>query len=128
MRIKGRLGALAAAGALVGSIITVGAASPAQADSDPRCVGTATPPSGTMCVHIHNLTKDTWYWFGPWTVCRLVQIPLHDELTWVESNQVGNVHSTYYDNDGGIIGTTPAKYNNRPPGYQTKIIAAIRVC
>ena len=91
MDVRKRIAAMAATGALAMSIVAVSGASPAQAASDPRCVGSETPPSGSMCVHIHNTNTNQWYWFGPWSSCVQHEIPIYDQVTWVKSNQVGFV-------------------------------------
>ncbi|WP_333770208.1 hypothetical protein [Streptomyces sp. IBSBF 2435] len=94
-------------------------------------MGSADALLGTMCVHIHNLATDQYYWFGPWTECRKVSIEWYDVVTYVKSNQTGGVQSTYYDPQGVSLGSKPAYYNGRPPGYKSNDeskTAAIQVC
>jgi hypothetical protein len=129
MAIRKRLAGFAAATALAASAVALGGATPAQAST--HCPG---PEHGSMCVHIHNTDNDTWYWFGEWTACTVHNIPVYDQVTWVEDNQyTGTVTTFYYGRDGGggAIGTMTAPTNGRPPGYVDSDLSytqSIRVC
>lgn len=119
-----------AATALVGGTMALtGSASPAQAAD--TCAAAGGPPVGTMCVHIYKRLDGKYYWFGPWKQCVLHHIPDYDYVTWVRSNQTGNVKTRYYDIYTANIGSTPAVYYGRPPKYGSRTdspTAYIRVC
>lgn len=130
MNVGRKLASVAATALVGGTMALAGSASPAQAAD--TCAAAGGPPSGTMCVHVYKTTDGNYYWFGPWKQCAVHNIPYYDYVTWVRSNQTGNVHTTYYDGSyggGKVLGTTPAVYYGRPPGYAKADDArSIRVC
>ncbi|MEV7213513.1 hypothetical protein AB0O31_10540 [Kitasatospora cineracea] len=127
MRIGKRAATLAASGALLAATIGFGTASPAQADTCDL------PPAGSMCLHIHNTSTDTWYWFGPWSTCTVHNIPAYDQVTWINNNQVGGVRTTFYAGRDATnpLGSVAQDYSGRPPGYVDSNYSAtqsVRVC
>ncbi|OIV39412.1 hypothetical protein BIV57_00795 [Mangrovactinospora gilvigrisea] len=110
------------------SLIGIGAASQAQA-STAQCEGSKTPPAGTLCLHV-NYGDGYYVWFGPYSKCEVVRPWEGGVITWVKSNQIGNVHSTYYSG-GKTLGTRPAYFTGRPPGYISASVGNadnVRVC
>lgn len=128
MHIGKRLASLAAGGLLLAATIGFGTASPAQA------VNCDLPPVGSMCLHIHNTSNDTWYWYGPWYSCAVRNLSVYEMATWINNNQTGGVRTTFYywyDGSGGAIGSVSQDYSGRPPGYEDANHSAsysVRVC
>jgi hypothetical protein len=114
MRIGKKTASMAAAGALAAGALCLGVAPPAQAAT---CDD---PPSGSMCVHIHNLNTGKYYWFGPWYYCTVHNIPHYDQITWVSDNQYTGTVTTFVAGDNGTGGPTAsvqAPYYGRPPWW-----------
>ena len=133
MNTRQRISSLAATACLLLAGTLAGAAPSHAASSDPRCTGDKTPPSGTMCVHFRNMNTGAYYWYGPLSACSLHDVPIFEVMTWVKSNQTGNVKSSYYEQNGGdqYLGSLAAVFSGRPPGYVDAYQATVgsyRVC
>ncbi|MFF0294718.1 hypothetical protein ACFYST_14380 [Kitasatospora sp. NPDC004614] len=128
MRIGKRLATFAAGGLLLAAAIGFGTAAPAQAVE--VC---DVPPVGSMCLHIHNTSDNSWYWLGPWYACTVHNLGSTEMPTWINNNQTGGVRTTFYwDRDGvNPIGSVSQDYSGRPPGYEHANYSAalsVRVC
>ncbi|MFF0393329.1 hypothetical protein ACFYS8_32225 [Kitasatospora sp. NPDC004615] len=127
MRIGKRLVTFAASSLLLAAAIGFGTASPAQAETCDL------PPVGSMCVHIHNTSNDTWYWYGPWYACEVHNFGSSEMPTWINNNQTGGVWTTFYYKRDGVdpIRSVSQDYSGRPPGYRDANFSAaysVRVC
>jgi hypothetical protein len=128
MRIGKRLAALATGSLLLAATIGFGTAAPAQA------ANCDLPPAGSMCLHIHNTSNDTWYWYGPWYSCTIHNLGTYEMATWINNNQTGGVWTTFYkgrDGGGGSLGSVYQDFSGRPPGYRDADYSAsysVRVC
>lgn len=127
MQIRRRIAAWASAAALAAGLVAIGAASPAQA-SDSRCTGSKVPPVGSICVHVYNHYTGAWTWRGPYWSCVDYQYGGIEQVTWVKSNQTGGVRTQYWTQQLRYLGSTPAWYSNRPPGYPDTWVGQIQVC